>query len=207
VDHGSAATSLGLLQGTKGGDAEAWRRLVTLYSPLVAHWCRQWQVGQDDVGDISQEVFQAVATHMAQFRKERPGDTFRGWLRTIAHNKARDYFRKKGREPERDLDLHPSALPAAGPEASADPSEREAETRLLHRALEMIRDDFQERTWQAFWRTAVEGHPAAEVATALSMSAGAVRVSRSRVLQRLREQLGDAMQINPLTRLPPEDSP
>lgn len=38
---------------------------------------------------------------------------------------------------------------------------------------------------------AVEGKPATEVADELGMSPVAVRVSKSRVLQRLREALGD----------------
>ena len=52
-----------------------------------------------------------------------------------------------------------------------------------------MRGHFQETTWQAFWRTAVEGEPAAEAARALGLSVGAVYVAKSRVLARLREQV------------------
>ena len=66
-----------------------------------------------------------------------------------------------------------------------------ASARLFARALELIRGEFEERTWTAFWRTAVEGQAAKDVAADLSMSPGAVRVAKSRVLHRLREELGD----------------
>ena len=59
------------------------------------------------------------------------------------------------------------------------------------RALESIRGEFEERTWLAFWETAVVGRPAGDVASDLSMSPGAVRVAKSRVLRRCREELGD----------------
>jgi RNA polymerase sigma-70 factor (ECF subfamily) len=190
-----AATSRSLLERVQADDAAAWDRLVGLYAPLVWHWCRRWGLRDEDAADVFQEVFQAVATHIAGFRKETPGDTFRGWLRTIAHNKVRDHFRRRGREPGgvggseglRRLAQVP-ARPA--PEEESADDER-AEQGLFHRALDLIRAEFAERTWQAFWCTAVEGRAARDVAAELSMSAGAVRVAKSRVLRRLREELGD----------------
>jgi RNA polymerase sigma-70 factor (ECF subfamily) len=57
-----------------------------------------------------------------------------------------------------------------------------------------VRGEFEERTWQAFWHTAVEGRRPKDVAADLGMSPGAVRVAKCRVLQRLREALGDVME-------------
>jgi RNA polymerase sigma-70 factor (ECF subfamily) len=186
-----------LLDRVKADDAAAWDRLVTLYAPLVLHWCRRWDLQEQDAADVFQEVFQAVARHIRGFRKERAGDTFRGWLRTITHNKVQDHFRRLGREPGgvggTDALLRLAELPApAVPEDEAR-AEVQAERGLFHRALSLIRGDFAEHTWQAFWRTAVEGRCAKDVAAELGMSPGAVRVAKSRVLQRLREELGDLM--------------
>jgi RNA polymerase sigma-70 factor (ECF subfamily) len=49
----------------------------------------------------------------------------------------------------------------------------------------------EERTWQAFWWAAVEGQAPADIATDLARSPAAVRKARSRVLCRLREEIGD----------------
>jgi RNA polymerase sigma-70 factor (ECF subfamily) len=62
---------------------------------------------------------------------------------------------------------------------------------VLQRALELIREEFQEQTWRAFWSVVIEGRDAADVAGELSMQPGAVRVCKSRVLARLRRELGD----------------
>lgn len=186
-------------------DAQAWDRLVTLYAPLVAHWCRRCRLPEADTADVFQEVFQAVATHIAGFRNDRPSDTFRGWLRTITSNKLNDYFRRRGHEPrgvggsEAHQRLARVPAPPRGGAAGSDdsvlepaPSEDAAvERRLFRRALEMIRGEFEPRTWEAFWRTAVEGRSAKDVADELAMTPGAVRVAKSRVLQRLRAELGD----------------
>jgi RNA polymerase sigma-70 factor (ECF subfamily) len=143
---------------------------------------------------VFQEVFQSVAAHLAGFRRERSGDTFRGWLRTITRNKVNDHFRRRRREPVAVGGSEARALLTQLPEAAESEEERPAcgaEGELIRRALEMIRGEFEARTWQAFWRTAVDGRCAADVAAELGMSPGAVRVAKSRVLHRLRMQLGD----------------
>lgn len=193
------STSRSLLAEAKLSDPAAWERLVHLYAPLVASWCHRWGIATQDVGDVLQEVFSAVAGHLDRFRKERPADTFRGWLVTIAKNKARDYFRRRGQEPtaaggtEASMRLQ-QILDPRPPGEEHDPSDDAAFDDVLRRALDAVRGEFHERTWQAFWGVAVEGRAAADVAADLNMQPGAVRVSKSRVLLRLRRELGDVVE-------------
>jgi RNA polymerase sigma-70 factor (ECF subfamily) len=193
----SSATSRSLLERVKADDTAAWDNLVSLYAPLVFHWCRKQDLQEQDAADIFQEVFQAVATHIAGFRKERPGDTFRGWLWRITRNKIHDHFRRLGREPGgvggTDAQVRLSQLPAAE-SSEEEAAEGKADRGLFGRALKLIRADFEDRTWEAFWRTAVGGEAAKDVAADLGMTPGAVRVAKSRVLQRLREELGDLIE-------------
>ena len=194
------STSRSLLNEARSADVEAWERLVKLYTPLVAAWCRRWGVAEQDIVDVLQEVFSAVATHLGRFRKDRPSDTFRGWLNVIARSKTVDYFNSRKNEP----------AGAGGTEASkriqevrdsTDQSVNETElTRddedvifndVLLRALNAIKVEFHDRTWQAFWKVVVEGRLTCDVAAELNMKPGTVRVSKSRVLLRLRQELGD----------------
>jgi len=191
------STSRSLLADARLANPAAWERLVRIYAPLVASWCRRWNVPEQDLVDLVQEVFISVSSHLNRFRKERPADTFRGWLFTIARNKVRDHLRRRANEP--------SAV--GGSEATQqlqqilDPPhiDREFENitdtvlmdGLLLTALELIRGEFQENTWQAFWGVVVDGRSAADVAADLNMKPGAVRVAKSRVLLRLRRELGD----------------
>ena len=55
------STSTSLLQRALAREPDAWERLVTLYSPLVRHWCRQAGVAHQDMPDVSQDVFAAVS--------------------------------------------------------------------------------------------------------------------------------------------------
>ena len=93
------STSRSLLASAKRDEPLAWERIVRLYAPLVASWCRRWGVAEQDIADLLQDVFAAVAAHLPRFRKDQPADTFRGWLATIARNKVHDYHRRRAVQP------------------------------------------------------------------------------------------------------------
>ena len=112
----------------------------------------------------------------------------------VARHDRQAAVRKLGREPGgvggTDAQLRFAELPAPEPPEEENAGEQ-AERSLFFRGLELIRAEFEPRTWQAFWRTAVDGQAPKDVAAELAMSPGAVRVAKSRVLHRLREELGD----------------
>jgi RNA polymerase sigma-70 factor (ECF subfamily) len=188
-------TSPSLLLRVQGRQPGAWERLVDLYAPLVYHWCRKAGLSAEDAEDVFQETFRALAQHINGFRRERPGDTFRGWLRTIARNKIHDHFRRQQGEPRAaggtDAQLRLLAVPE--PDLAEDPSEVGLLQRQVRHLLESIRDEFEERTWQAFWKVQMEGRGTDEVGADLGMTPAAVRKAKFRVLRRLREELGDLL--------------
>jgi RNA polymerase sigma-70 factor (ECF subfamily) len=189
----------------KARDADAWRRLVRLYSPVVFGWCRQRGLQSEDAADVLQEVFQAVFQHIADFRRERPGDSFRGWLWTITQNKLHDHFCRRGAQPQAaggtDAQQRLAELPAEPAEDSSgvvDASSGAAAGLsgmgpVLRSAVEQIRAEFEDRTWLAFWQSTVDRRLPADVAADLGMSVNAVYKARSRVLRRLREELVDLL--------------
>jgi RNA polymerase sigma-70 factor (ECF subfamily) len=192
----STATSRPLIDRARADDPAAWKTLVELYAPLVFAWCRRYGLPEQEIADVSQDVFHAVSAHIATFRKQAAGDTFRGWLNTITRNKVRDHFRALGHEPAAaggtDAQLRFAGLPEDPPRVDDSAQcEDTAERELLRRVLSLIRNEFEPRTWQAFWLTTVDGRDAAHVADELGISSGAVRVAKSRVLRRLREELGE----------------
>jgi RNA polymerase sigma-70 factor (ECF subfamily) len=190
-------TSLTLLQRLRDNEPEAWRTLVQLYTPMLYHWCARGGVQGADAEDVAQEVFRAAATSLEKFRREREGDSFRGWLRGITRNMLLLHFRRAHRQPQARggtdafVQLQEVADTATTPSEEEDPpSELEA---LRRRALELVRGQVEERTWQAFWLTAIEGHSPSDAGVSLSMSATAVRMAKSRVLRRLKEQFSELL--------------
>ena len=192
------STSVTLLERLQSRDQDAWQRLLHLYTPLVLYWCRHGGVHAQDAEDVCQGVFQAVTVGMEGFRREHSGHTFRGWLRGITRHKIHDYFRRRQQQPEAEGGTDAQRRLAGVAQAETpllETDDPEAElTRLYHRALELVRSEYETRTWQAFWRAAVEGRAPAEGAADLGMTASAVRKAKSRVLLRLREEVGDLIQ-------------
>jgi RNA polymerase sigma-70 factor, ECF subfamily len=186
------ATPLSLLERVRANDPAAWTRLMTLYRPLVYHWCLRGGAAAD-AEDVTQEVFSAAASALATFRHDRPTDTFRGWLRGITRNQLLMHFRRIHGRPQAEggSDAWRRLQDAPDPLADTDPDEPGQLRELYQRALEQVRGEFQANTWQAFWRTVIDGHSPSTISEELGMTPAAIRQAKSRVLRRLREEMGE----------------
>lgn len=188
-------TSSGLLERVQTKDDQAWQRLVNLYSPLVAYWGRQSGLSEQNIADVSQDVFLSVAKYVERFHKGSTGGSFRGWLRTITATKIADLRRRQatGDLPVGGTDAHERLHQL--PDETNEATEVAEETRLLFlRAVELIQTDFQENTWRAFWRTVIDGQTATDVAQELGISPNAVHLAKARVLGRLRQEFADLVE-------------
>ena len=193
VAPGSTASSL--IASVQQRDGTAWRRLVQVYGPLVHYWIRQSRVRSDDVADIFQESFLAVARHVNSFRKAPDRGSFRGWLRTIVRSKIVDWVRKHATGPEAKggSDAYRELLELADstPSGASGLAAATSDADLVRQVVDLVRSDFAERTWEAFWQQAVEGRSSTDVAEALGITANAARHAKARVLARLRRELGE----------------
>ncbi|MGL4555816.1 MAG: RNA polymerase sigma factor [Gemmataceae bacterium] len=188
-------TSLSLLELARGRDAGAWHKLVHLYSPLIFSWARRADLGDADASDLVQDVWQSVAAALERFRRDAGSGTFRGWLWTVARNKLNDHFRARRGKPEAAGGTEANRLLESVPEQEpADEADADGHA-LLHRTLELLRPEFEERTWRAFWGMTVEGRPAGEVAEGLGMAPNAVHQARFRVLRRLRQEMAGLVDV------------
>ena len=122
-----------------------------------------------------------------------PVDTFRGWLWRITQNKIRNYLQRWKKHPNgaggTDAQVQFQQLAVCEPSDSQEPSDPDSDCLILHAMLELIREDFEHNTWQAFWRMAVQGHSAAEIGADLGMTQEAVRQAKRRIVRRLEKDL------------------
>lgn len=198
TDEFSTGSSSGLSLAVRlaNGSAGAWQELVDLYGPLIDSWCRRAGLPDAARADVGQEVFLAVHRSIERFDASRTGATFRGWLWTITRNAVAQWQRRgeaTGRGGSTGQHFFAElAAPFGEYGSSEEPTTTVAETTaLLRRALEQIRPTVEATTWAAFWNTTVMGQSAPDVAQQLGLTPAAVRKAKSRMLQRLRQQLGD----------------
>ena len=171
-------------------DREAWRQFVQVYAPVVYHYARKRGLQDADAADLSQEVLRAVAASVGRLDYDPYRGSFRGWLFTLAHHKLHDFRARRQRQGQGSGDTGVQAALEAQPVNDQSDWDDEYEQRLFTWAADKVRQGFRDKTWQAFWQTAVEGKSGKETAARLGMTVAAVYVAKSRVMARLREQIG-----------------
>lgn len=169
-------------------DQEAWERFQKLYSVLMRRWGKDFGLQAGDAADAAQEISLHVFTHIGHFQHRHPG-AFRAWLRMIARNKIRHIRRQKRVESLESIGIRDLADDQSGkglPERQWN--------RLRARAMEQIRPEFEDTTWQAFHAVYEEDDCPKMVAARLGMSVNAVYIARSRVLGSLRRRMERLME-------------
>lgn len=168
--------------------------MVKLYSALVYRWCARCGFQPADIEDICQDVFRSVHRGIANFRRTQPGDSFRAWLRTITMNRIRDKVGKRSIVGEGGSSATGMIAEIPNPEdPGADDNELELSI-LFRRLMGIIRDEFEDKSWQSFWRVVIEEEPVPMVAADLGLTPNAIYLAKSRILRRLRivlEELGE----------------
>ncbi len=175
-------------------DAGAWREFVAIYEPLIYGLARRKGLQDADARDLCQEVFRTVSQAIDRWDADPSRGSFRGWLSRIARNLLVNFltrrpYRLRGSGSTSVQELL-EAQPVDDPSATAL-FEAEYRRRLFRWAADEVKGDFAPKTWDAFWRTAVEGRSPGDVAAELGLSVGAVYIARSRALARLRNRIGE----------------
>ena len=180
-----------LVQIRDGANHVAWQEFMRLYGPVVYGFARKRGLQDADAADLMQDVMRSVSSSIGRLDYDRTQGTFRGWLFTITRNKVFSFLSARRSRPQSSGDSGTNRLLDAHPDENdgSDVWEVEYQRRIAALAMQRVKSEFQENTWQAFQLTAVEGLGATEVAQRLKMSPGAIYVAKSRVLARLKEEV------------------
>jgi RNA polymerase sigma factor (sigma-70 family) len=191
VDESPLTRASLLLQIRDGSNHSAWQEFVKLYGPVVYGYARKRGLQDADAADLMQDVLRSVSTAIGRLEYDRNQGTFRGWLFTITRNKVFNFLSARRLRPQGSGDTTTHRMLESEPAASEgdDAWELEYQRRVAALAMERIKAEFQEKTWRAFWLTAVEGVAAGEAARQIGLSTGALYVAKSRVLARLKDEV------------------
>ncbi len=194
-----SVTRQSLLIRAQAGDEASWKDLADLYRPFLTNWLRHQSFPERDRDDLTQEILVSVVKSLPSFRHPGHPGAFRSWLRTIAANRLSDYWRSRN-----------SRAPATGgssvdeilqevtdPDSALNRHWDEEHDRYVLRCLfDLVEQEFEPKTFQAFRRLTLDDASGAEVAAELGMTVAAVYVAKSRVLQRIREEAAGLIDSN-----------
>jgi RNA polymerase sigma-70 factor (ECF subfamily) len=173
-------------------DNDAWARFVEIYGPLIYGFVRKRGLQDADAVDLVQDVLRSVAGAISRLEYDPARGKFRAWLFTIVKNRLRNTLKVQARRESGSGDSAVAEQIANEPAPDDWQVQWEADhqRRLFGWASEQVQAE--DRTWQAFRKTAVDGSSGKEVARELNMSVAAVYLAKSRVMARLKELVWEA---------------
>ncbi len=173
-------------------DHSAWEEFASRYAPLIYRFARKRGLQDADAADVTQDVLQAVAVAIKRLDYDPNRGSFRGWLFIMTRNLVINHINRQARQPQAigDTEVRDRVDALAAPSDAEEALwEQEYQRSRLAWAAASIQDRFERTTWQAFWRTAVDGESPRAVADSLGLSVGAVHIAKSRVVARLKTVL------------------
>ena len=193
---GPLSLERGLVEQCRGGDAEAFARLVALHEGMVFNLAARLLGDAEEARDIAQEVFLQVFRTLGRFEGR---STLKTWIYRIVVNQCRNrrrWWRRRRQERSYPLDTLTGAdevrLAEAEPRRDGPEEclQRREQARLVRAAL--LRLSFEHRA--VLLLREVEGLACAEIAGALSVAEGTVKSRLSRAREALRRAVAAEME-------------
>jgi RNA polymerase sigma-70 factor (ECF subfamily) len=182
-------TRQSLLLRAQTGEEDAWKDLTDLYRPLIIGWLNRQGVPAGDLEDLTQEVLLTMVKHLPAFEHSGQRGAFRAWLRTIICSRTVDYWRGPGAATQAEGGSGATAAlqQIADPDSDLNRQwDQEHDRYVLDCMLDLLDEEFEPATMNAFRLLALDGASGAKTAEELGMSISGVYVAKSRVLQRIR---------------------
>jgi len=169
-----------LLSRARGGDQQAWDRLVERYAPLIWSVCRRHRLAGDDAEDVGQSVWLLLLGRLDTIREPA---ALPGWLVTTTRRECLRVVRA-ARQPG--ADWLPLDLDVIPDEQSA-PADQELLRAERHAALRAALADQPPASQALIALLAVDPPlPYTEISARLGLPLGSIGPLRSRCLDRLR---------------------
>ncbi len=170
-------------------DEEAFGQLYERYSQRIYQYIYYRTSSEDDAEDLTAKTFMRAWQHIGNY--DNRGVPFSAWLYRIAHNLVANWHRDNSRRKVISLDdLNRWQVNEDGPEAAALLAE---DRTALLRVVRRLPADRQELLALKF----VEHLSNAEIGEVMGRSEGAIKSLYHRTLIALRDDLQEAMPVEP----------
>jgi RNA polymerase sigma-70 factor (ECF subfamily) len=179
-------------------DQAAWDRFVDRYGPRVYAWCRGWHLQEEDARDVTQDVLLKLVVRMRAFDYD-PARSFRGWLKVVARHAWVDFLegRKRAGWGSGDSQVQATLQTVAAGEDLMERLGVAFDLELFDLAQARVRRQVEPESWRVFQMTDIEGRSSAEVAKECGKKITAVYQIRSRIRQKLRDELRELKGTDP----------
>ncbi len=178
-------------------DHHAWQEFAELYQPVIIRMAKAKGMQEADAQDLAQQVLVSVHHAIGRWEPRSAETRFRNWLSKITRNAI---LKALTRSPQDAAVGGSEVREQLADLASPDPKlaqllEEEVQREIYHRAAEIVQQEVNQRSWQAFQWTTLDEMPIEEAAERLKQTVGSVYAMRSRVMRRLRDVVQSLREI------------
>ena len=191
----SRDTHLSLLNGLQNSQHEShfeysWERFNAKYTPRIYAWARKMGLSPADAEEVCQDMMLSLLKRLKTL-SYNPGQSFRGWLRTVTRHAVIDFINARSR-------MRPTSAESLQVLIEQKPLETEMDRlfdeELLASAKEKAEQRLQQteagsRNWKIFLQLETYGKSPDQIAEELGIRKHAVYVARNRVMDVLREEV------------------
>lgn len=174
-------------------DQNAWFEFAEIYRPVITRLALRKGLQAADAENVAQNVLTSIARVIEKHEHDPQRAKFRTWLNRIAQNAILNALtrikpdRGSGNTEVQSILNHVETNDGG----DSDLLRLERRRELFRRASQIVVDEFQPETWQAFWKTAVEGESVAAVSDELGKKPGAIYAARCRIMRRIQEVVAE----------------
>ena len=191
-------TPLTLWSRVCSDDADAWSKLIQVWTPCILQKCRKKGLGENDAADVTQLVLTRVFRFRDRFSRKGEGHRLKHWLLMIINQCVADHLRgfvvknnAVGGDDHAEMlgnaegfDYDPNNL-----NEDLDTDEDLFDPALwMRQTLATIQQESSESTWKIFSMAKFEKLSTKEISQQTGVSEGAIRVRIHGVMKRIREE-------------------
>lgn len=168
-------------------DPNSWDQVVQRYEGLLRAYARRAGLQDADIDDLRQEVWTSMARQLPKFRYDRAKGRFRDYLGTVCANAVRRIAKNNQKQDKRLDTVVAATIESSEPSADASWLE-EWRNHHYRMALRALRGELEARTLNIF-EALLDGRDIDAVAADFDVSRSAIYKIRTRVKERMREQI------------------
>ena len=183
-------TSKTLLKRLEQQDPRAWEDFATKYVWMMRRWLRLWKIPGKDVDDVVQDACLRVFRSIHTFEHRGHG-SFRAWLKKVSRSCWLQIIRRAATSPGFECSV--SCLSKLMSEETFHAIDSQVDVFIEHElfdyAITRTRGSLNDRSWEAFRLTVLEGRSGAVASKLLGIPVNSVYKNKERFQAGLFQEL------------------
>ncbi|HVP11127.1 MAG TPA: sigma-70 family RNA polymerase sigma factor [Phycisphaerae bacterium] len=171
-------------------DQAAWYEFDSIYRPMLLRFGLARGLNANEAEEVAQQCLAAMTQYIEGFDYDPAKGRFKGWLRTMVHNRIRNLLRDHREGQADSQDFKRSQDREQSPDELFDKVWRQEH---LKHCLRLIQKEVEESTFKVFVACVIEEQPVEKICGAFGMTANQVHAIKSRMLKRIRQRMADIL--------------